>query len=188
MARAKSPEKRQAILQAAVYEIAQAGLGASTASIAKSANLAEGTLFTYFTTKNELMNELYIELKGEVYRRINADFPHKGELRQRARHVWTESLQWAIEKPEARKASLQLNVSNVVTDLTKKRIGSQSGAVSQTMSELAGRGVFKDMPQGFASSAMAAMQDAVLDTIAKKPRQKAVLLEKGFDAFWRMAK
>ena len=171
-----------------MHEIAQAGLGASTAKIAKGANLAEGTLFTYFATKNDLLNELYIELKGEVYRRINANFPHEAALRQRARHVWIEHLHWAIERPEERKVSLQLNVSDVVTEATRQRIGSQRDAVAQTMSEVATRGAFKDLPPGFASSAMAAMQDAVMDTVARKPRQKAMLIEQGFEAFWRMAK
>ena len=87
MARVKSPAKRQAILQAAVREIAKAGLRASTSNIAKSSAIAEGTLFTYFATKNELLNELYIGLKSDVYRRINDDFPHKRELRLRVRHV-----------------------------------------------------------------------------------------------------
>ena len=188
MAIAKSPEKWHAILRAAVHEIAQAGLGASTAKIAKGANLAEGTLFTYFATKNELLNELYIEIKGEVYRRVNANFPHKTDLRQRARHVWIETLNWAIERPDERKVSQQLNVSDLVTDATRERIASQNGAVAQTMREVATRGAFKDLPPGFASSAITAMQDAVMDTVARKPRQKTMLIEKGFEAFWRMAK
>jgi AcrR family transcriptional regulator len=188
MARAKSPEKRRAILQAAVHEIAQSGLGASTAKIAAGAGLAEGTIFTYFATKDDLLNELYIELKSEVYRRINANFPHGAALRLRARHVWIEYLHWAIEKPNERKASVQLNVSDVVTAGTRERIGSESGAVAQTMSEVATRGAFKHLPHGFASSAMAAMQEAVMDSVSSKPRQKTVLIEKGFEAFWRMAK
>ncbi|WP_263376298.1 TetR/AcrR family transcriptional regulator [Granulicella aggregans] len=188
MARAKSPEKRQAILQAAAREIAASGLGASTAKIAKSADLAEGTLFTYFPTKDELLNELYLELKGEAYRRINAEFPYKAALRERARHIWTEYLSWAIDRPEERRASVQLNVSDVVTAATRERIGSQRGALEQTMNEVETRGVFKELPAGFASSAMAAMQEAVMDTVARKPRQRALLVEKGFEAFWRMAK
>src|ERR1700761_1004655 len=99
MARAKSPEKRQLILEAAVREIAQSGLSASTASIAKSAGLAEGTMFRYFSSKDDLLNQLYIELKTEVYRRINAGFPEKASLRERARHIWTAHLHWALEKP-----------------------------------------------------------------------------------------
>lgn len=187
MARAKSPEKRHAILRSAVHEIAQAGLSASTAKIAKGAQLAEGTLFTYFSTKNELLNELYIKLKSDVYRRINANFPHKAALRLRARHVWMETLRWALEAPDERKVSLQLNVSDVVTHATREHVGSQSGALAQTASEVGLRGVFRELPPGFALSVMGAMQDAVIDTVAKKPQQKEMLLEKSFEAFWRMA-
>jgi AcrR family transcriptional regulator len=188
MARAKSPEKRQAILRAAVREIAQAGLGASTAKIAKAAGLAEGTLFRYFATKEELLNELYVELKSEAYRRISSDFPQQAALRERARHVWTEYLHWSIEKPDARKVSLQLNLSDVVTADTRERVASLRGALTQTMSEVAERGAFKSLPPGFAASAMTAMQEAVMDTVAHKPRQKATLIEEGFKAFWLMAK
>ena len=67
MARVRSPEKRSAILQAAVHEIAKVGLGAPTAKIARRAGVAAGTLFTYFANKEELLNELYLELTGERY-------------------------------------------------------------------------------------------------------------------------
>jgi AcrR family transcriptional regulator len=188
MARLKSPEKRQAILHATVREIAKAGLGASTAKIARSAGLAEGTIFTYFSSKEELLNELYVELKTDVYGRIQAGFPHHSGLRERVRHVWTEYLRWAMEKPAERKVSVLLNLSAEVSAATRDRVGVERGAVTQAMSELAERGAFKDLPPGFASSAMAAMQEAVMDMAAKKPKQKAQLVEQAFDAFWRMAK
>jgi hypothetical protein len=56
------------------------------------------------------------------------------------------------------------------------------------MGELSERGAFKDLPLGFAPSAMTAMQEAVMEMAAKKPRQKTMLIEQAFDAFWRMAK
>ena len=80
MARAKSSEKRAAILRAAVHEIAKAGLGAPTAKTARRTGIAAGTLFTDFANKEELLNQLYLELKGEVYTRVNTNFPHKGSL------------------------------------------------------------------------------------------------------------
>jgi len=186
MARPRSPEKRQAILRAAVHEIAKTGLGASTANIAKSANLAEGTLFTYFPTKEDLLNELYVELKTDAYRRVNAKFPHHAALRERVKYIWTEYLLWAMEKPDDRKASMQLNVSDVITAKTRERIAGERGAVEQALNEVDKRGAFKDLPSGFASSAMAAMQEAVSDTVSKRPRQRAMLIEQGFEAFWRM--
>jgi hypothetical protein len=53
MARVRSPEKRSAILQAAVHETAEVGPGAPTAKIARRAGVAAGTLFTYFANKEE---------------------------------------------------------------------------------------------------------------------------------------
>jgi AcrR family transcriptional regulator len=97
MARVRSPKKRNAILQAAVHEIAKVGLGAPTAKIAKRAGVAAGTLFIYFPNKEDLLNALYIELKREVSARINANCPHQDSLGSRARHLWWSSLDCSIE-------------------------------------------------------------------------------------------
>jgi AcrR family transcriptional regulator len=185
MARVRSPEKRSAILQAAVHEIAEVGLGAPTAAIAKRAGVAAGTLFTYFATKEELLNELYLELKGEVYTRINANFPPKGSLERRARHIWSSFLDWAIEFPEKRKVSVQLNVSDLITPETRARIAAERGAVDVTLSELGTRGALRGLPAGFAAATMAAMQEATMEFIAKQPKQRKELIERGFQVFWR---
>jgi AcrR family transcriptional regulator len=185
MARVRSPAKRIAILRAAVHEIAEAGLGAPTAKIARRAGVAAGTLFTYFATKEELLNELYLELKGEVYTRINADFPHKGNLKRRARHIWSSALNWAIEFPEKRKASMQLNVSDMITPETRARTATQRGTVDGTLSELGNRGALRGLPAGFAAATMAAMQEATMEFIAKQPKRREELIEQGFKLFWR---
>ncbi len=53
MARPKSEDKKQALLEAATAAFAQSGIAASTSAIARSAGVAEGTLFRYFATKDE---------------------------------------------------------------------------------------------------------------------------------------
>ena len=47
MARPKSEDKKQALLEAATAAFAQSGVAASTSAIARSAGVAEGTLFRY---------------------------------------------------------------------------------------------------------------------------------------------
>ncbi len=185
MARLKSPDKRSAILQAAVQEIAESGLSAATAKIARRADVATGTLFTYFANKDELLNELYIELKLEVYSRINTGFPHQASLERRARHVWTSVLTWAIEFPEKRKVSAQLNLSDVITSETRARMTSQRNKVDSTLSDLQGREVLQGLPAGFAGAVMSAMQEATMDFIAREPNRRADLIERGFQIFWR---
>ncbi len=62
MARPKSEDKKQALLEAATAAFAQSGIAASTALIARNAGVAEGTLFRYFATKDDLLNALYLGL------------------------------------------------------------------------------------------------------------------------------
>jgi AcrR family transcriptional regulator len=188
MARARSPEKRAAILEAAVREIAENGLGAATAKIAQSAGVAEGTLFTYFANKEELLNELYLELKGEVYVRVNTGFPQKSSLERRAHHVWWTYLDWAIEFPMKRKASVLLNVSDVITAETRTRSAIGRELIDAALAELEGRGSLKGLPAGFAAAAMSAMQEAAMDFIARYPKQRKELTERGFALLWRAVK
>jgi AcrR family transcriptional regulator len=185
MARVRSPEKRSAILRAAVYEIAEAGLGAPTAKIARRAGVATGTLFTYFANKEQLLNELYLDLKAEVYVRVNADFPHQGILEQRARHIWCSFLHWAVEFPEKRKVSAQLNLSDLITPETRMRTARERSTIDATLSALGTRGALRGLPAGFATATMAAMQEATMEFIAKKPKQRKQLIERAFQVFWR---
>jgi AcrR family transcriptional regulator len=185
MARIKSPEKRSAILEAAVQEIAENGLAAATAKIAKRAGLASGTLFTYFANKEELLNELYLELKLEVYSRLNTNFPCKANLERRARHVWGSFLDWAIEFPEKRKVSMQLNVSDVITLETRARAADERGAIDTILAELEGRSSLLGLPAGFAAGAMAAFQETTMDFIAREPKRREELVERAFQLFWR---
>jgi len=188
MARLRSPEKRAAILEAAVHEIALAGLGAPTSKIAKRAGVAEGTLFTYFANKEQLLNDLYLELKLELYSRLNADFPHTASLERRAHHVWTSFLQWAIEFPEKRKVSVQLNLCDLVTPATRAVTAEHRGAIDATFTELTTHGALHSLPPGFAAAFMSAMQEAAMDFIAKQPTQREQLIEQTFKLFWRAVK
>ncbi len=188
MARVRSPEKRRAILQAAVHEIAQTGLGAPTAEIAKRAGVAAGTLFTYFPNKKELLNELYFDLKVEVYTKVNDGFPHKASLERRTRHVWSTFLCWAIEFPERRKVTAQLTLSDLITPETLARTAELRAPIDATISELGSRTALRNLPVGFAAALMSAMQEATLEFIAKQPRQRAALIERAFQLFWRALK
>ena len=66
MPRPRSDDKRAAIMSAATRVIAAQGLGAATATIAREAGVSNGSLFTYFDTKADLLNQLYLELKTDM--------------------------------------------------------------------------------------------------------------------------
>jgi aryl-alcohol dehydrogenase-like predicted oxidoreductase len=147
MARVRSPEKRTAILQAAVHEIAKAGLGAPTAKIARRAGVPAGTLFLCFANKEELLNELYLELKGEAYKRRKDFLPEeqravsiisaaKSVSEQTGRSMAQVALAWlghqtvpVIPIIGARKVSqLQDNLASLHRELSAEQLKSLDGA------------------------------------------------------------
>jgi len=96
MARPKSQEKRNAILAAAIELIAGQGLSIPTSKIAQVAGVAEGTLFTYFETKERLLNDLYLELKHEEREEMTRDYPVQASLKDRARHLWDKYVAFGV--------------------------------------------------------------------------------------------
>ena len=119
MPRPRSDDKRNRILDAATRVIATQGLSAPTMGIAKEAGIANGSLFTYFETKSELFNQLYLELKQEMASVAMKDFPVEAELREQFFHIWRNWGNWAVRFPEKRKALAQLAVSGEITQGTR---------------------------------------------------------------------
>lgn len=95
MARPKSEDKKQALLEAATAAFAQSGIAASTSAIARSAGVAEGTLFRYFATKDELLNELYLAIKLRLVRTMIAGLdPDEKRPKENARNIWNSYIDW----------------------------------------------------------------------------------------------
>ena len=168
-----------------MLEIDASGLSAPTSRIASRAGVAEGTLFTYFANKDALLNELYLELKIELYQRLNAELDPKAGLKVRTRQIWFSFLNWAIEYPQKRKVSLQLHMSNLIASNTRDQAAAKSGAVAAALSELGECAAKRGLPAEFASSSMGAMQEVAMDLIAKQPERREQLEREAFEAFWR---
>src|ERR1700730_12548666 len=140
MARPRSEDKRAAILAAATEAVAVLGVSAPTAKIAKDAGVAEGTLFTYFANKDELLNQLYLELKTDLRDAMMAGYPSGGSLIDRSRHVWGRYIGWGSAHPLKRRAVRQLAVSDRITEETKKLVGDAFGEFNHMLREWAAGG------------------------------------------------
>src|SRR6202008_470369 len=112
MARPKSDDKREAILAAATQVFAERGLAAPTSAISKAAGVAEGTLFTYFSTKDDLVNALYREIKLKLAGALMSGFARRKDVRSKLRHIWDCYVNWGVSNPEHRKVLAQLGVSD----------------------------------------------------------------------------
>src|ERR1700726_2010568 len=169
MARPLSEEKRTAILEATAEVVAMLGVSAPTAKIAKEAGVAEGTLFTYFVNKDELLNQLYLELKTDLRDAIVAGYPSGGSLIDRSRHFWDRYIGWGSAHPLKRRAVRQLAVSDRITEETKKLAGDAFAEVNGMMREWAAGGAMPRQPPAFVSAIMSAIADTTMDFIAREP-------------------
>jgi AcrR family transcriptional regulator len=185
MARPLSEDKRTAILEAATELVAQLGVSAPTAKIAKGAGVAEGTLFTYFANKDELLNRLYQELKTDLRDAIMAGYPTDKSLIDRSRHFWDRYIAWGSAHPLKRRAMRQLAVSDRITEECKKLVGDAFGQVHDMMRECAAGGPMKHQPPSFGSAIMSAIADTTMDFIAREPAHAKRYTNAGFDAFWK---
>jgi AcrR family transcriptional regulator len=186
MARPKSEDKRNAILEAATRLFAERGLTAApTSEISKHAGVAEGTLFTYFKTKDDLINALYREIKLELADAMMSDFPRKKNVGTRLRHVWDRYANWGIANPKQRKVLAQLMVSEVLTKEFRDA-GSAPFVEFQTMiRDAIEQRVFRnDVSVELISKSLTVLVEATIDLTVSNPSKAKTYRDSGFLMFW----
>ena len=186
MARPRSDERRTAIMSAAIRVIASEGLGAATATIAKEAGVSNGSLFTYFDTKSDLLNQLYIELKVEMGAAALNGLPIESGIREQLRYMWRHWLRWATSCPEKRRTLAHLDVSADITPASHQAGRQTMAGVAMLLERSRENGPMRDAPLAFVVALMSAMADATIDFVIHDPVNADTHCKVSFDAMWRM--
>jgi AcrR family transcriptional regulator len=186
MPRPKSDDKRNAILAAATRVIVTQGLSAPTMGIAREAGVANGSLFTYFATKAELFNQLYLELKEEMASAAIKDLPAETEVRKQFLHIWRNWMSWAVHFPEKRRALAQLSVSDEITPATRAAAHKTMAVIAELMERGRANGPMRDTPRSFVVAIMNSVAEATMDYMVQDPKNAKKHCRAGFDALWRM--
>lgn len=184
MARPRSADKQQAILCAATQAVAQQGIAAPTAHIAKLAGIAEGTLFTYFPTKDALLNTLYRDLKLGMRDAMAPGFPEHASPRERMHHLWQGYLRWGIEHPSGFRAVMQLAVSERITERIRAECSQANHVLKQVVEESITSAALKSAPTNFAYSLLSTMAETTMDLMTRDPEHAEQYAEAGFQAYW----
>ena len=184
MARPRSGDKRRAILDAALRIFAERGIaGAPTSAISKAAGIAEGSLFTYFKTKDELLRELYLELRMEFSRHL-PDFPFGKDVYTRLKYIWNKYLDLGSAHPEQLKVLAQLRASgklfrdNETPPLALVEILKGTAEAAQS-------GELTNLPAEYLVLMYRAQAEITLEYINAHPESAAKCRELGFKMLWR---
>lgn len=186
MARPRSEDRRDAIMAAATRVIASQGLSAPTSLIAKEAGVSNGSLFTYFETKADLLNQLYVELKTEMASAALDEVPTDKNIRHQMASMWSGWLRWATANPDKRRTLAQLVVSDAITG-TSRDIGRRAMAGASAILERSrANGPMRAAPLGLVAGLMNAAADATVEFIILDPENADSHCRTGFEAMWRM--
>ncbi|AXF22458.1 TetR family transcriptional regulator [Burkholderia pyrrocinia] len=186
MARPRSPDKHEAILAAAARALAEDGATATTARIARLAGVAEGTVFTYFETKDALLNALYLSLKAGMREAMMAGFPEGAPVEQAVRHAWNGYVSWGVENPDGRRALQQLGVSGRIDDAHRAAGAEGFGGISALLRpQVAASGGLKlDEAHAFCAALFTSIAETAMESIARDPARADAYREAGFRALW----
>ena len=186
MPRPRSDEKRSAILEAATRVIVTHGLSAPTAGIAKEAGVANGSLFTYFETKKDLFNALYLELKREIASAAMRGLPADADIRKQFFHVWKNWTHWAVAHPEKRRALAQLGVSDEITPESRAAAHKLMTGIAELLERGCCNGPMSKVRNVFVATLMNSVAEATMDFMTQDAAHANKHCKEGFDAMWRM--
>jgi len=173
-------------MSAATRVIASHGLSAPTTTIAKEAGISNGSLFTYFESKTDLLNQLYMELKAEMAAAALDGLPIESDVRKQMLYMWSHWLRWATSCPEKRRTLAHLDVSDDIT-LESHQTASRTGAgIAKVLERSRENGPMRDTPLGFVAALMSALADATIDFMIRDPANADKHRMAAFDAMWRI--
>jgi AcrR family transcriptional regulator len=186
MARPRSDEKREAIMAAAIRIIASQGLSAPTALIAKEAGVSNGALFTYFETKSDLINQLYLHLKAGMAHATMTGLPLDADLRGQMRHVWDRWVAWAMARPQERKALAFVAVAPDLLDATRAAASESYAGIAALLERSRAHGALRDAPLMFVGAMVVALLDATVNYMTQDEDNAPAHAATGFTALWRI--
>lgn len=187
MARPKSDDKRNAILDAAIAVFARQGVWSTpTSAISKAAGVAEGTLFTYFATKDVLVNELYRRLKLEFADVLLSAFPRTADVRSMFQHIWQRYIAWGVTNPEKFKVMAQLSVSDQITAESKAAGYAPFTELERIASASIEQQQIADYPVEFIAAMLEGLAETTMQFVARRNSDDTYdYCAAGFEIFWK---
>lgn len=185
MARPKSEDKKQALLEAATAAFAQSGIAASTSAIARSAGVAEGTLFRYFATKDELLNELYLAIKLRLVRTMIAGLdPDEKRPKENARNILEQLYRLGRAQPDGAQSDPPDGAQRA-HHRRNPPPGKESFPELNEMCQLSVKEIFlSEAYRAFGDALFLSLAETTIEFASHDPQRAREIIALGFEAMW----
>lgn len=145
--RGKIKDKRKAILNSSLELIALQGFhGTSMKQIADNAQVAAGTIYVYFKKKDDLIHQLFVEIREELNEVIYGGFNSDISFKENFMILWNEVLEYYLRFPLKYNFLEQFSISPFINDITLEE-GTQALAPAYSLFRDAQKeGILKQLP------------------------------------------
>jgi AcrR family transcriptional regulator len=139
--------KRVVILKAALELISEHGFhGTPMSMIADKADVGAGTIYRYFESKEDLITQLYLEIKRRMGEAVLSGYTEEMPLRTRFRTLWFNMLHYHMHHPRELAFLEQFCNSPFLTPDVKETLAEQYDPLLRFFQYGSQQGVFKEMP------------------------------------------
>ena len=145
--------KRTAILEATLELISEHGFhGTAMSMIADKADVGAGTIYRCFDSKEDLITQLYLEIKREMGRAVLEGYSEDLSLRERFRTLWLNMLKYYMDHPQELIFMEQFHNSPYMKPELKEAYAEYYEPLSRFFDYAFREGVFKEMPLAMLST------------------------------------
>lgn len=117
----KSIEKRTALLKATLSLVNNGGIqSASMAKVAKIANVSPATIYLFFENKQELVNQLYLDVKGSFAEAAFREQKSDDEVKKSFEKIWIAMAAFKLEHKEEASFLSQCDNTPMIDEETRQ--------------------------------------------------------------------
>jgi AcrR family transcriptional regulator len=180
--------KKHLILKAALELFVNNGFsGTPTASIAKKAEVANGTLFHYFPTKERLINSLYMEVKDNFILSSTENYNPDDHYEKKIRELWHGIVKWALNEPLEYKFVQQYENSPYLNLLSAEERNRHSLFFKYLLEEGRKNNILRDLPVDMLMNICISQINGIIEFLIEHPEsynKNKDIIDKSFDCFW----
>jgi AcrR family transcriptional regulator len=184
------PDKKAAILKAALELISEQGFhGAPMSQIAQRANIGVGTIYRYFSSKEEMINALYIDIKTRMARYILRNYSEDLPVRESFKQIFKGVVRYCIENAIELSFAEQYENSPLITVATRTEGLRIAGPLHNLFQRAVAENLLKEMPLEMQGALIyGAVISLVKLHLSGKTKLNESNLDAGLDAVWDMVK
>jgi AcrR family transcriptional regulator len=158
----------------------------STAAIAKETGTAAGTLFLYFPTKQDLINELVLQISRDQAEYMGTLLDESLPVRERLLTIWQGCIRWFLENGDAYEYIRQVRDTGMVDKTIVQESGKSFIYFYDVIAKGLKEGLLKPYPLevigAFLYQDIVAVMNLVHPLRSRKKQEE--IIQAGFDIFW----